>query len=237
MRERPPLPTKAEIAAITNPQALRDLLDDIERTTTSIETQLEFDGLGDDDWYARARGALIAHRITAKMATRRLHALQAAQRPAVGQKSAKPAAQPRDPGENHPLTNEVLKAAPVLAVQGLMTREDVDAKLAWIVERINAVDADRASEVAMPPQERDEGFLTATKGALKTLKAIRVQLESRRAGFKHRAKDADAAERDARRERRFVDAARDLLPRETFLALWARVDREEIEASGVGRAA
>lgn len=235
MRERHPLPTKAEIQAITDPQDLRDLLDDIERTTTSIETQLEFDELGDDDWYARARGALIAHRITAKMATRRLHVLQSTQ-PGARSKN-KPPAPTRDADENHPLTNEVLKTPPVVEIHGAMTREEVDAKLLWVVERINAVEADRSSEIGVKADQRDEGFLAVTKGVLRPLKAIRLQLESRKAGFRHRAKAERVIERETTRERMFIDAARDALPRETFLAIWAAVDRKAVEDSVTGRAA
>lgn len=233
MRERPPLPTKADLAQITDPQVLRDLLDDLEATTTSIETQLEFDIDGDDDWYARARGALIAHRIAAKMATRRLAALK----PMAFRPSAKAAPSKRDPDENHPLTNEVLAAPPAIDIRALQTEAEVSATVLWIVDRINAVDADRSSEVGLPAGQRDEGFLAATKGVLKALKAVRLQLDSRRGTMKRREKEADQAALEARRERLFIAAARELLPAETYKALWAHVDRDQIGASDVGRAA
>lgn len=72
---RKPLPSWELIKAITDYAVLEQMLPDIDAHITAIETDLEFRD-GDDDWYARARGALTAHKICRKHIERRMRQVQ-----------------------------------------------------------------------------------------------------------------------------------------------------------------
>ena len=69
--ERKPLPGRAEIRAMTDVQALDELVAEVERRAEKIAVDLEMQ-IGDDDWDRRARGALAAHRICAAQINKRL---------------------------------------------------------------------------------------------------------------------------------------------------------------------
>jgi hypothetical protein len=120
-----------------------------------------------------------------------------------------------------------MSAAVVADVAQLLTVADVDAAIVDLVESINAVEIDRADEIALVAVERDEGFLARAGAALRSLKAARMQLQTRRSELARAAKDAAHAERNANRQQRFIDAAKATLPAETYQALWARVFAEE----------
>jgi truncated hemoglobin YjbI len=74
-RERPPLPDREQIFAMSDVAALRTLEDDVNRVITKIEADLEF-GPGDEQWAGRARGALVAHRVTLGHVRKRIHAIE-----------------------------------------------------------------------------------------------------------------------------------------------------------------
>lgn len=239
MTERIELPTKAQIAALTDPVTIKALIDDIEGIVTTIETRLSYSGINDDDWRERAQGALIWHRRALKQLSRRLHELRLEAkfptRPGAYKTKTKTKVENLRPAEdNDPLTNEALASVHALDLAALVTVAQADAELAWLDARIMAVERDRTDEIGQLSQRRDEGFLAATKATLSALKKAQA------AALIHRrrlAKDARAVEDEAklsrreRREQRFIDAARDMLPAATFQALWDRVDRQEIEAS------
>lgn len=81
-------PTPVEIDAIEHEADLRLLLDSLDAECTKIETDLEFRP-GDDDWHARARGALTAFQIARKRVGRRLNGMRpkAARAPDTGAKA------------------------------------------------------------------------------------------------------------------------------------------------------
>ena len=214
------LPTPAQINALTDVQSLRDLCDDVERQVLQIETQLEFDAGRDEDWAMRAANALAAFRFTERALKRRLGKLT---------KPAELGGAIRPPEHISPLTREVLEAAPVIDIPALATVAEVDEKLAWLVERINAVCADRDDEVAQAAIDRDEGFIAAANTARRALSVIRLALQTRRGEISKAAKAAEQEVRDRRREQMFIDAARELLPKEIYMRLWDRVDRIEFE--------
>lgn len=56
------IPTKEQVQAIKDIPALQRLQDDIERSIAKIEVDLDFKE-GDDEWHARARGALAVHQV------------------------------------------------------------------------------------------------------------------------------------------------------------------------------
>lgn len=227
MAERIELPTPAQIEAMTDLPSLRQLRDDVDQVVTHIETRIQHSVDDGTDWRTRALGALTKHRHVSKLLWARIKTLQ--RRQAAGAVKAAPMA--RAAADNSQLTNEVLANRPDIGVDAIQTVEAIDATLSWLGERIVAVENDRNDEIAVPSPERDEGFMAATNTLLKSMRAQRSALQIRRGQISREARRAIAAERDSRRERMFVDAAREILPKATFEAIWARVDRQMAEAA------
>lgn len=213
------LPTAAQVNALTDVPTLRALCDDVERTVCQIEAQLEFD-VGDDDWAMRASNALAIHRYTERVLKRRLHKL-------THQVPERRRAALRGLEDIHPLTQQAIAAPAVIDANALDTVEAVDAAMAQVVEILTAIEIDRGDEIAMVAADRDEGFLARTTAALRALRASRAALQTRRTALARAAKEAAHADRNADRRQRFIDAAKALLPRETYQALWDRVFAEE----------
>lgn len=213
------LPTTAQINAISDAEAIRALCDDVERTVIQIESQLEFD-IGDDEWAKRASNALALFRYTERALKRRLHKLthQETERRRVVQ---------RPEEDNHPLTRRATEDAAVVDPDALDDGNAIDEAAALLVDYINAVEADRADEVSRAAGDRDEGFLARSNGALRTLKSLRMRLQTRKATLAKAAKEAAQAERNSSRQQQFIDAARAMLPPDTFRAIWDRVFVQE----------
>lgn len=208
------LPTPAQINAITDIDALRGLCDDVERTVIQIETQLEAD-IGDDEWAKRASNALALFRYTERVLKRRLHKLT--------RREPERRRFPLRPDEDsHPLTLRAIADAAVVEPDALEA-DGFDEAATLLVDYINAVEADRADEISRAFGDRDEGFLARTKTALRSLKALRMRLQTRRAELAKAAKEAAHAARNANRQQQFIDAAKTLLPPETYQAIWDRV--------------
>lgn len=77
--ERKLLPNREQIDAITDLDWLVQFQDDLLVQLTKIETDLEFRP-GDEEWAARARGALTAHQICRKHVERRIRQLERGQK-------------------------------------------------------------------------------------------------------------------------------------------------------------
>lgn len=74
--ERPRVLRKEEILALTDRAELRALLADYEDGALVIETMLEYeDDPRDPEWFGRARGALIVHRLGVARVKRRIKEL------------------------------------------------------------------------------------------------------------------------------------------------------------------
>lgn len=216
------LPTAAQINAITDVDAIQAHCDDVERAVIQIESQLEFD-IGDDDWAKRATNALALFRYTERVLKRRLHKL-------THREPARRRTNQRTADDIHPLTHRALQDDLSIDLSALNAVAEIDAAQAEVVDILNAVEIDRADEVSMLAADRDEGFIARTNGALRSLRAMRMQLQHRRAALAKVAKEAAHAERNANRQQQFIDAAKAILPRETYDALWARVFAEEAAA-------
>lgn len=216
------LPTPKQIAALTDIPSLRDLCDDVERGVIQIETQLEFE-TGDEEWAKRAANALAAFRFAERALKRRLHNLVGAQeRQASGELA-------RRPDEDiDPLTHEVLKDRPDWSVPAIQTVAEADDRMVWLVDRINAVRTDREDEIAQPASDRDEAFLAATGSLLRHMNGLRSQVQNRRGELARSERQAHGRSR----ERMFIDAARGLLPGDTFAAIWDRVAELERQTTG-----
>lgn len=216
------LPTAAQIKAITDVPALRDIGDEIERTILQIEAQLEFD-TGDDEWAKRAANALALFRYTDRLLKRRLHALTR-QEPERRRISIRP------DEDSHPLTHQAFAHPIKLDTARINSLAEVEAVGADLIDSINAVEADRADEIARVAVDRDEGFISRANGVLRALKAARSQLQDRRSQLARVAKEAAQADRNANRQQRFIDAAKAMLPSETYQALWAQALAEDAES-------
>lgn len=79
-RERPPVPSKEEIRALTDLQELQRLEEELSLSIARMETDLEFEA-GDEEWAARARGALAVHKIARDRIRKRHRDLTLADRP------------------------------------------------------------------------------------------------------------------------------------------------------------
>jgi hypothetical protein len=121
----------------------------------------------------------------------------------------------------------MLKDRPDIRAERYETLKDVDAAMDWLVERLNAVTDDREDEISQGAGNRDEGFLASTGSLLRLMRGQRMALQNRRGELAREAKKAEQMARDVIRERLFIDAARTLLDRETFLSIWTAVDRLE----------
>lgn len=86
--KRVPLPTKEQINAITDIPALDEMEQEIERRAEKITVDLEMEA-GDENWDARARSALTAHRICLKNIRTRLHRLRRGDKPIQVEADAK----------------------------------------------------------------------------------------------------------------------------------------------------
>jgi hypothetical protein len=217
-RDREPLPTKDQIAAISDLAALQGLRDDIEARVVRMETDLEYRE-DDDDWVNRASAALAIHKFTIRLIDRRMAQVRGERVRPRHQRAV------RSPEDTHPLTRAVIQKRPDIAVNALTSVEEVDHQMAWLVERIEAVTYDREDEITLRAIDRDEGFMAASGNALRQMKGIRQLLQNRRGELSRAAKKAEIKIRDDSRPQLFVDMAREVLDRDTFLAIWERVDR------------
>lgn len=214
------LPTSAQVSAIDDPVLLGALADDIERVCTQIETDLEF--RTDEPWASRARHALSIHRHALKRVSRRVRALAAGAPEETGLRSKE---------ETHPLTLEVLAQRPSIDVAKLETVEAVDEQLAWLAARIGAVADDRSDEIGLLAGDRDEGFLAATGSMLREMRGLRQELQNQRGRISKAVKAIAHKTVDRSRERLFIEAAREIIDRATYLAIWDRVDQlQELES-------
>jgi len=215
------LPSKLQIAAISDVDALNDIRDAIERTIVHIETQLEFSGGVVDSWARAAQGALALHRYVDRLIRRRIATLDAASADEI-------AIRPDD--ANSPLTLEVLAKRPNINPSDFATIEDVEAKAQWLVERIEAVREDREDEIGQKPGERDEKFLAATGSLLRSMNWQRSNLQNRRGEIRKAEKASALKGQDDVRERLFIRAAQEVLDRDTYLRIWAVVERVHPQA-------
>lgn len=103
--------------------------------------------------------------------------------------------------------------------------EGVTAACAKIEMQLNFAreNAARYGEMGEP------GWHARATYALRSGRAKRDVLIRKRAELARRLREGAQANRDRSRERLFISACRELLPKETFLMLWRRVD--EIEYS------
>lgn len=213
------LPTRDQIRDLTSLHVINDLRAHIERQIVIMETKLEFDQGVDLDWQRRASNALAFHRYTDRLLARRHGELRGAK--------SKAGPTPRDKDDNHPLTNEAMDGVWKFSASEIGSVEEIDRAISYIAERIMAVEEDRNDEISMPAKDRDEGFMATTGSLLRRLRGQRQELHIRRGALTREAKAKARTVDEGSREQLFIDAAREILPRETFLAIWTQVDRLE----------
>jgi hypothetical protein len=212
------LPTREQIAAIEDIDALEDIRNEILLTAERIETDLEF-GDRSEEWASRARNALALHRHVGRQISRRIGILRERERFEERQEAS---VRPAD--TCHPLTLEVLAKAPVILVDALETIAEVDTWDAYLAERVEAVTGDREDEKTLDMRDFDHAFFAATKAVLKTMTALRGELAARRRHLVKRDRIAANKERQRPREELFIHLVRERYGPEIFAELWAAVD-------------
>lgn len=208
------VPSRAEIDAMTDVEAIQKLLDEVETSAHQIEAQLEFVDR-DDQWRNRACAALASHRTARRLLAHRLARLQ-------GRKEIRN--HQRSEGENLPLTNEIRVSRPAIDVNQITTVKEIDRRIDWLAAHINAVESDRMDEISRPSGRRDEAFLAWSGTVLREMRGVRQALQTKRGELSRAAKAAETAERESTRERLFIDVARECLSREAYQEIWAGVD-------------
>lgn len=212
-----PLPSRAQLQAIGDRAALEAIREAIADRVTRIETDLEFRP-GDADWQARARSALFHHRRALRLTGERLREVRTA---AQGKPSSTGRRRPED---CHPLTNSLFDGFSIDA-GGLATLDLVAAARADLDLRIEALQLDRADENDRLTERKDMTWLQRAKVALTRARNERAALDAREAELRTQEREARKAATPSRREQLFVDAAREVLARDDFEAVWAVVDR------------
>lgn len=222
------LPNKEQIAAIDDIKALGDIRDEVDRAIARIETDLEYSDR-DDDWYARAKNALALHKYVGTMIDRRLRELQPrkkASAPFAPLASVSTNARRRT--DWNPLTDAALRGDipdPETVSDDLPALEEAAAR---VLEQINAMKDDKEDETLNYNQDAwDQEWLSRLAAAQRRCGIVHQALLRRLSAAKRKHKAAVQARRDATRPQAFVDAAREVLDRETFLAIWEVVDRRE----------
>lgn len=221
---REPLPTREQLAAISDAPALEGLLDEVGRRSAKIETDLEFWAEGDEDWAYRARNALALHRHTERLIERRLKAL----RPRTPM--ARPAAQPVPwrAGINRANRSHETVSPDAAALMDrefpateAMDADTVQATEAALLRQIEALKTEREEEVLNHPDpvDRDEPWLIRSAAAIRRAGAYHQAVLARKRALNKAVKEANQARRDESFGQAFVEAARLVLDRDTFLRI------------------
>ena len=105
----------------------------------------------------------------------------------------------------------------------------IEAAIVRVQEAIESVEHDRAEELAKREGVRDLVWLAQSNAALRRVRSVRHALSIKKAALLRAEKERIRLAGDATRERLFVAACREILPRETYLMLWNRVDRQFLE--------
>lgn len=218
-RER--LPTKEQINCIDDVQALRDIQDEIEKRMSRISTDLEFRN-GTDEWEGRAISALAFHRYLSGAVNKRIKAL------GQGEPTHKADDAPQRIREDcSDLTWRLMDGEFDHLAEA--KDEELDSAIQTLQEALDEAERDRADEIGRPVPKQDQAWLAESKIALRDGRAIRHQLTLRKAAIARSEKEAARLALEATRERIFIQACRDVLPKQTYQLLWDRVDRVMME--------
>lgn len=216
IRKGEKLPTREQINQISDIQALEDMREDVERRIFQIESDLDFRD-GTEEWEGRALGALSIHRYTAKAISRRIDNLS----------------KPRPAVKDSPKKLERENCLPLtwMAIDGEFDSYDpsgldeINQHLVTLQDAIESVEIDKADELSKKESVRDLKWIAQANAALRRIRSSRHQLSIKRAAILREEKDRARASGERTRERLFISACREILPRETYLILWDRVDR------------
>ena len=220
-REREPLPKKDQIESINDLETLEAMKDEIDRRIARIETDLDFHD-GTDDWEVRARGALSIHRYTEKIISRRIAALKQKDAP------SKKAAKKRERLSCQDLTWRLMDGE--LDHLDGETVEEIEKVIDLLSEAIASLEMDQLDERSNTPRQ-DINWLMEAGLVLRSAKKKRHDLTLKAASIKREVKEAKRLAAEAVRERMFIEECRKMLPRETYLLLWDRVDRLCLETT------
>lgn len=220
-RQRERLPDKAQINAIADIEALELLKEDIQKRIARIETDLDFRN-DTADWEERAIKALSIHRYTERVVSTRIEKLK-------GKQEVRESGGRQERTECHELTWILLEGK--FDESWAETLEKIEEDIKVLDEAMHAAEIDKVDELSKHELRRDIIWITQINLALKKAKATKHQLTLKRSAITRAEKEVKLAEKEAVRERMFIDACREILPRETYLALWDRVDRLAINVT------
>lgn len=130
----------------------------------------------------------------------------------------------RHHSKNDPLTNKVLHSRLVTDPDAFQSLGAIEAQIDWLTPRIATMEADRADELALPKERRDEHFLANCGSKLRAMRNLQATLRIRRKELRQAELAAANKVSQARRERLFIDAVKKVLPEDTFKRLWSEVN-------------
>lgn len=217
-RQRDRLPSKAQINAISDIESLENLKEDIERRIVRIETDLDFRD-ATEEWEGRAISALSVHRYTAKAIEKRINGLR---------KSSGKISMTQERVDCHDLTWEIIDS--VYDNLNPETVSEIDEVIEAIDSAMDALEADKADEMTKAEPFRDLVWIAKASSAAKRVKGVRHNLMTKKNLINKAMKEKERLAREEVRERMFIDACREMLSKETYAALWDRVDRQLINA-------
>lgn len=173
MNDRELLPTREQIDAIDDLEALYDLRDECERKAALIEVDLDHRP-GDEEWAHRARGALAAHNICFGQLGRRIYRLEKAARP--------PRATGKSPETIQAKANKAEAVAQRLAAEAEAKRARAEADRLALKQGILAA-VDRGNYLAFfhvaASRMLDDGMLERIEHAAQAryIKGVRREVE------------------------------------------------------------
>ena len=206
-RGRRILPTKAQISAIDDLEALDLIGAEIEIQAEQIKVALD-SSRDDMDWRHRAERALALHRVTMRWIETRIRHLD---RGTTGA---------REPEDCDPRGVAFMEEYRSIDPKAFTTSEAIQDKITWIAVAVGALEDDVADERTLPANERDQAWLAKATTAIREGKRLRNDLQGRLGGL---LKD-ERRKFENTRERVFIKLVRAQMPAEEYRAIWARVD-------------
>lgn len=200
------IPTKEQIAAITDVASLEGIADEVSDHIEKLEVDLEF--RIDDEWAARARNVLSLFRTCRRQLLRQIARLQTKR------------ARVREEHETSDLAWELIEEVDGYFVDTLTTAAEIESARDWLVERIDALKTDRDEELAkFPPGERDEEWLVIANATLRRAGDKRQRTQDRYGVVRK----AETFARAHTAERAFIELAKERMPADEFQAMWDEI--------------
>jgi hypothetical protein len=130
--------------------------------------------------------------------------------------------------EQEALADDLMEGAHErIKFDALVTVQIAEEAHAWLTARIAGLTWVREDEKGYPLEQRDHDWLGASKQVLKQANGALHAIRNIITDLKKRDRIARSAAETLTHERQFVQAAKRLLPAETYAAIWAEVHEPE----------